>query len=317
MPTPAQLARRASLFGTPAPAAQPTNNSVTPPDATSDYQDPITEANGRISVSELRPGQWRAYLDGMTISKNGVNSWPTSERALQVARDQLATDDECNGNVAPVADKPKRVRRTKAQMEANAKAADVANEALAAKATVYVSDGLLHDRVGNDPGPSRAAVSVKVQPDVAVSDEDILADAFVTKAEESAAAGVVSRPANTQPATPAKIALPDGAFTVTLPKVSVFVPTLYVSCYPLNKQVRPIEDILAPLEDETAYEARVPYYGMIEYGKGTQAVTGKLIVSWHKNPPKEDMFISGTHPMRDSVVNAWLRSKGQVIVGTK
>ena len=316
-PTPAQLARRAALLGQPAPVAQP----VVPPDATNDYQEPITEANGRISVTELRPGQWRAYLDGMTISKNGVNSWPTSDRALEVARASMAADDEVNGNAAPVADKPKRTRRTKAQMAADAAQAH----------TKVVEDGG-PDEVSNNVNAAAWAAKV-TEADVAVSKDDILADAFVTKAEEAAAAGVVSRPANSQPATPAKGALSEEARSIAgglrdvveamkqdrVLQVSgvVHTPTLYVSCLPTDREVMPIEQVLAPLEDECAHEARVPYYGMIGYGAGPKQVIGKLLVLWRKAPPKDDAFIGVLHAYAEEVIAQWQRAGGKVVRGVR
>ena len=107
----------------------------------------------------------------------------------------------------------------------------------------------------------------------------------------------------------------------------VATPTIYIDCIPEDPAgVYSFTDFIRPFEQAVEKEGGkvddkfmqpLPYYGLIDYGKGPGRVAGKVLAALHRAGPqllRGDMYVDGKHPLADEIIPSLRRLKGVRVV---
>jgi len=107
----------------------------------------------------------------------------------------------------------------------------------------------------------------------------------------------------------------------------VATPTIYIDCIPEDPAgVYSFTDFIRPFEQAVEKEGGkvddkfmqpLPYYGLIDYGKGPGRVAGKVLAALHRAGPqlfRGDMYVDGKHPLADEIIPILRRLKGVRVV---
>lgn len=107
----------------------------------------------------------------------------------------------------------------------------------------------------------------------------------------------------------------------------VATPTIYIDCIPEDPAgVYSFTDFIRPFEQEVEKEGGMvdkkfvqplPYYGLIDFGKGPGKVAGKVLAALHRTGPqlfRGDMYVDGKHPLADEIIPILRRLKGVRVV---
>lgn len=107
----------------------------------------------------------------------------------------------------------------------------------------------------------------------------------------------------------------------------VATPTIYIDCIPEDPAgVYSFTDFIRPFEQAVEKEGGIvdkkfvqplPYYGLIDFGKGPGKVAGKVLAALHKTGPqlfRGDMYVDGKHPLADEILPILRRLKGVRVV---
>tara|TARA_R100000951_G_scaffold24284_1_gene20487 strand:- start:8887 stop:10884 length:1998 start_codon:yes stop_codon:yes gene_type:complete len=135
--------------------------------------------------------------------------------------------------------------------------------------------------------------------------------------------------------TPSVISKPDALLPTTDPEDTplgrivkeVATPTIYIDCIPEDPAgVYSFTDFIRPFEQEVEKDGGMvdkkfmqplPYYGLIDYGKGPGTVAGKVLAALHRSGPqllRGDMYVDGKHPLADEIIPILRRLKGVRVV---
>lgn len=107
----------------------------------------------------------------------------------------------------------------------------------------------------------------------------------------------------------------------------VATPTIYIDCIPEDPAgVYSFTDFIRPFEIVVEKEGGMvdkkfvqplPYYGLIDFGKGPSTVAGKVLAALHRTGPqlfRGDMYVDGKHPLADEIIPILRRLKGVRVV---